>query len=281
MAKKRVGYGAFFCWNCGTPIEKGKENCIHCGMPYSGEERYGNISALGAGGVGWSDMVNSSFFRKYAGGYGKASLVWLIGLSIIIPGALILSGEVNPKGDGLIVLIVVPLIFWVVALLFLRKKFDTREGEWEGVVEGKFEEQKTRMGKNANNSRREDYIEYVITVREKNGDTRCLVDKDNASRYLYFNVGDRIRFHSKKYLKYIEKYDKSRDLGLFCAACGSFNDSRDNYCERCGAPMFKGNLKTSFSNEGAEIKRTNVYCENCGTKLTDGKFCESCGQKVV
>ena len=83
-------------------------------------------------------------------------------------------------------------------------------------------------------------MEYVVTFRQQNGKEIKIVDRDNASNYMYFNIGDYVHCHHRKYLKYIEKYDKSKDLKLFCAACGHYNDVRDNYCEACDAPMLKG-----------------------------------------
>ena len=40
MAKKLFGDGAFFCWNCGKRIEKGKRKCPYCGAHYSGINKY-------------------------------------------------------------------------------------------------------------------------------------------------------------------------------------------------------------------------------------------------
>ena len=54
MAKKIIGYGNFFCWNCGNRIEKRKKTCPNCGSIYSGDGKYGNVQALGAGGIGLS-----------------------------------------------------------------------------------------------------------------------------------------------------------------------------------------------------------------------------------
>ena len=40
MGKKYVGYGDFFCTNCGERIENGARNCPNCGAPYTGRHRY-------------------------------------------------------------------------------------------------------------------------------------------------------------------------------------------------------------------------------------------------
>lgn len=275
-------YNAFFCWNCGSKVDKNARECPRCGARYAGKAKYGSAAALGAGGVGWSDKASDPFFRGYAGKYTKLSIIWMIALSLIIPAILLISGQVEPEGEGLVVLIVVPAVIWVIGLVFLLKKFGGRDKSWDGVVENKTEEQKTRREKEGNqNTRTVSYMEYVITIRRQDGGTKRLVSQDNAANYTYFNIGDHVRFHDKKYLKYLEKYDKSRDAELFCAACGTLNDARDNYCGRCGAPMLKGNPNIPSGYAASALKTdAPAYCESCGAKLTGGDFCESCGVKV-
>ena len=285
MARNSYG-GGFFCWNCGEKTQNGVRICPHCGAKYTGESRYGGAPALGAGGVGWSDQAGDPFFRKYAGKYTKLAIGWMIGLSILIPAILLLTGQVEPEGEGLTVLIVVPAVIWLVGIIFLLKKFGGRDKTWDGVIENKSEEQKVRMEKESNqNKRRVQYMEYTITIRRQDGGVKRLVDADNAANYLYFNIGDQVRVHQTKYLKYIEKYDKSHDPELFCAACGSFNDARDNFCERCGAPMLKGRADIPSTYTAAPVaeptgRERPAYCQSCGAPLTGGDFCESCGAKV-
>ena len=278
--------GGFFCWNCGDKVQKGIKNCPRCGAKYTGANRYGGVPALGAGGIGWSDKACDPFFRRYAGKYTRYSLVWLVALSLLIPAILLISGDVEPEGEGILVLIVVPAVIWLVGGGFLLKKFGGRNKTWDGIVENKTEEVRTRTVKEDNrNTRRVQYMAYVITIRRQDGGIKELVDRENASNYLYFNIGDHVRVHETKYLKYIEKYDKSHDDKLFCAACGSFNDARDNFCERCGAPMLKGRVDmqpaytASPVHESVQRERP-AYCQSCGAKLMGGAFCENCGTKV-
>lgn len=285
MARNRYS-GGFFCWNCGDKTEKDVKRCPRCGADYAGERRYNGAPVIGAGGVGWSNKANDPFFRRYAGKYTRYSLVWLIALSILIPAILLITGDVEPEGEGILVLIVVPAVIWLVGGGFLLKKFGGRNKSWDGVVEDKTEEIKTRIVKDGEHNKRcEQYTEYVTTIRRQGGEVKQLVDRDNASNYLYFNIGDRVRVHDTKYLKYIEKYDKSQDAELFCTACGSLNDARDHYCERCGAPMLKGQTgippSDSVAPPSTPVRQERpVYCCNCGAKLSGGAFCENCGTKV-
>lgn len=290
----------FFCWNCGAKTIKGNSTCPSCNSKYVAKGRYGNTQALGAGGVGWSDRYNDPFFRKYAGKYVKITLVWMLVLSIIIPAILLITNQIEPEGEGLIVMLVVPAVIWLVGILFLLKKYSgSRDKSWDGIVENKTEQQKTRTEKRGKTdcNRTIKYMEYVVVIRRQDGSEKRLTRQDDASDYRYFNIGEHVRFHDSKYLKFLEKYDKSRDTELTCPACHHRNDARDNYCLYCGAPMFKGRLdvppagnapiyaaptmsEVPFVRTIQSNPTAPVYCSACGQKLTGGGFCENCGVRV-
>ncbi len=47
-----------------------------------------------------------------------------------------------------------------------------------------------------------------------------------------------------------------------CAACGSANEEKNRYCDKCGAPLFR-------------------VCPSCGSEQDlDDKFCGNCGAKL-
>lgn len=238
MAKKIIGYGSFFCWNCGKRIENKKKNCPYCGSKYSGEDRYDNYSALGAGGLGWSNKTNHPCFKEYFKNNRKFGLIWLTGISIIVPAALILTGEIKIDTEGIMVIGGVIAVFWIIGLIFLFKNSKNMPA-WDGIVEDKKIFQKTRHKKDREGKKYEEsYTEYIVYVRRENNDIFELKKEDSA-QYDYFRKGDYVHYHGDKYLHYIEKYDKSFDTTVFCACCGDIRDIRDNYCERCGCILLK------------------------------------------
>lgn len=238
MAKKIIGYGNFFCWNCGKRIEKGKKICPNCGSKYSGHDRYGNTSALGAGGVGWSNNTSHPCFKEYFKNNRKYSLIWLIGISIIVPAALILTGEIKIDTEGIMVIGGVIAVFWIIGLVFLFKKRKNMPA-WDGIVEDKRTFQKIRRRKdNGGKKYKESYAEYIVYIRKENNEIFELSNED-STKYDYFRKGDYVHYHGDKSLNYIEKYDKSLDTTVFCACCGDISDIRDNYCERCGCILLK------------------------------------------
>ena len=114
MAKKIIGYGDFFCSNCGERIEKGKMKCPACGAWYSEKKKYGNTSALGSGGIGWSDKIKDPRFAKYDSNYRKYSYIWVGALSVIIPAIMLATGDISLDKEGITV---ISVIIGVVAVL--------------------------------------------------------------------------------------------------------------------------------------------------------------------
>ena len=232
MARKIFGYGDFFCWNCGKHIVKNKSNCPHCKVSYNGKNKYGNTEALGAAGIGWSNNIRHPSLKNYLRNYYKLTLIWLIGLSLIVPGILIAIGDLQLDSEGIIVLKIIIPMFWIVAFIFLYFNFGRNERDWEGEI----------VDKTIFND-----DEYIFTIKKTNG-TIYEYKKKNAERLFdYFQIGDRVHYHGKKHLQYLEKYDKTKDTIIICSSCSSVQDTRDNFCGRCGSILLKGEQPASLS----------------------------------
>ena len=241
MGKKFIGYGDFFCWNCGERIEKGEQICPKCGVKYDGKNKYDNDSALGAGGIGWSEQVGHPSLKNYFKSYCKCVLVWLIGLSILIPTILLLIGDIELDSEGTFVIKGVVTIFWVVGILFLLSLYGRNKPDWDGVVEDKKIIQKTRTRKDREGRKyKESYTEFVIFIRKQDGSLYELAKEDDSTLCEYYRIGDYVRYHGNRFLKYFEKYDKSLDTTIYCVSCGSRRDIRDNFCGGCGCVILKG-----------------------------------------
>ena len=247
MARKRMGYGSFFCWNCGDGIEKGKRVCPNCSAHYSGARKYGDSSALGAGGIGWSNQIGHTCFKRYAQNYRRYSYIWLIALSVFVPILLVTTDDVSLDAEGLMVIGVVVSIFWVFGLGFLAMRYGRNHPDWEGVVEDKRIEQRTGYRKDKDGQKyTEQYTDFIVYVRRQDGALHEIKVSSTGkvrecpAKFEYFNIGDCLHYHGGKYLRYIEKYDKSFDTVIFFASCGQMLDTRDNFCELCGSILLKG-----------------------------------------
>lgn len=276
-----------YCWSCGQKVQSDAERCPFCGAAYAGRDKYGAAIALGAGGIGWSERADDPFFRQYAGRYSRASVGWMFCLGLLIPFLLLVTGQIEPEGEGIGVMLGVPAVIWAIGIIFLLKRYGGRDKSWDGTVTDKSKQDVIRIErvtKYGTRSYREvRHTKYVISFRTQDGESRCMTYWDNSGGYRYLNIGDLVRVHRKKYLKYIEKYDKTQETKLSCAACGYPNDARNNYCELCGAPILKGRAELPpihlSSNEPLDMPP--LYCEVCGARLTGGNFCESCGARVA
>lgn len=119
MAKKKIGYGDFYCVFCGEGVEKKAEICPRCGRPYYSENRYGAVPALGAGGVGWSDQVNNPCFKKNSRKNIFGMIIIMMIISVIIFSAIYFTSdmdfdEVLPIFGGVMA---IEWVFWIVWLI--------------------------------------------------------------------------------------------------------------------------------------------------------------------
>ena len=80
----------------------------------------------------------------------------------------------------------------------------------------------------------------VLFVQLNNHKIKEVSFDDNPTQYAYYQIDDRLKNHQKKNLRALEKFDKSKDVILFCPSCAYMCDTRDNYCQACGSPLLKG-----------------------------------------
>jgi hypothetical protein len=78
---------------------------------------------------------------------------------------------------------------------------------------------------------------YVVKVRKDSGGVKKHKWRDIPGFTAITTIGDRVRHHKGFY--YYEKYDKSQDPQIMCAACMSFVDKEQEVCPRCKCPLLK------------------------------------------
>ncbi|MCR5346684.1 MAG: hypothetical protein K6E38_02825 [Fretibacterium sp.] len=241
MAKKRLGYGDFYCWNCGKNIEKGHDSCPFCGAEYGGDEKFGDVPSPGAGGVGWSHQENHPSFEASHRRNRRMFQIFMVILSLGIGFILfVLPGELEFNEEGLKIYAGVLAIVWAIDLIWYFVSNKSKKG-WEGAVIGKEKEEYTREIRDEDNdtTRTEHHTRYIVHFRKDDGKREKLTVTDSPEWYDYLNEGDRVRYHGKKSMNYYEKYDKSHDEFIPCAGCGSLRDAREKFCGRCGCIILK------------------------------------------
>jgi len=83
----------------------------------------------------------------------------------------------------------------------------------------------------------EDYEQFTVFIRSENGKIHTITAENDDTLYNYYQIGDKVTHHAG--LNSFEKYDKSQDMIIFCNACATLNDIRDDYCYRCECPLLK------------------------------------------
>jgi hypothetical protein len=127
-------------------------------------------------------------------------------------------------------------MFVVIALFQVagRKKGKT----WDGVVVDKTVlAKKRRRNTTGNDYYWENYTEYTVIIRSDQGQKHVITVDDDDTLFNYYQIGDRVRHHAG--LNSYEKFDKSNDSMVFCAACASLNAIEDDVCFRCHCPLLK------------------------------------------
>lgn len=206
-----------YCSKCGKELSDTADFCVDCRAP---------VSRVDAPFVGFSPKINDPSFDKYR----KESKSWSYIFSFIIAAIAIIAFPIYGKVSGEIDW---PFSLYYgfgiggmfILIAFSQSLKNNLDETWDGVVVYK------------NNDMHRDYIDFVFVVKRENGKKYKHKSKDESDLYHYYNIGDKVRHH--KGFMYYEKYDKSKDKQIICAACMSFNDIKEDFCVRCKRPLLK------------------------------------------
>lgn len=193
---------------------------------------------MGGNLTGFSEKINDPSYERYR----KASKKWSYIFSAILAGISVVafpiygsvSGDISFPNSLLYGLGIGGMFFIIAFLQDQRRRKDTT---WEGKAIGKDVYDKTQVKRSGGKSRTVHYKLYVLKVMRENGKVYSHKFIDNSTIFDYYNVGDALKHH-KGFMLY-EKYDKSKDSQIFCIACGTFNDIKDQNCKRCKVPLLK------------------------------------------
>lgn len=218
-----------YCENCGASISEGTNCCPACGnlqivkIPYV-------IPAPG----GFSTNISDPAFAAYKRKSGIWSIVFALILAVI---ALIgfpiygnASGEIEWP-NSLYYGFGIGGMFIAIALMQILKR--ALDKTWDGTIEN----MKTYKQRERVQSGYAFHTYYTMKVRKDSGGVKKHKWRDTPGLYDYYNIGDRVRHHKGFY--YYEKYDKSQDAQIMCAACMSFIDKDQDICPRCKCPLLK------------------------------------------
>lgn len=229
-----------YCNNCGNQLNEGKNFCSSCGMRITPDKNQSTTSIINAaGGTGYSPRISDPLFSKYIKNSNRYAGIFALILAV---GAIIgfyIAGENSSEMDNPESLYIGFGIGGMFLLIALFQIIGRKKGrDWDGtVVDKRVQKKREQHGTGDDDSYWTDYLQYVVFIRGDDGRKHKISVNNDDTRYNYYQIGDRIRFHSG--LNSYEKQDKSKDTIIFCNACASLNDIGNDYCFRCKCPLLK------------------------------------------
>jgi len=186
--------------------------------------------------IGYSEKINDPAMTRYVRNTNRWSAIFALIIAVAAVVGFYIAGETgsdmeNP--EALYIGLSVGSMFLLIALFQIvgRKKSTT----WDGTVVEKKVVIKSRRSKDDDFLK--DYTVFTIYIRNEAGKNYSISAEDDDTQYNYYQIGDKVRHH--KGLNSYEKYDKSKDSIIFCNACASLNDIKDDFCFRCKCPLLK------------------------------------------
>ena len=189
-----------------------------------------------SGLVGFSPKIQDPAFFKYMKSSSRYALVFAAVLAVIATIGMPIYG--NASGEiafpqSLYYGMIIGGMFLLIAIVqTLRKGTDST---WDGVVIDKKSVRRTQSDNDSDIHHH--FMEYRFTVQRESGKKYRHTFRDQPAMYDYYREGDRVRHH--KGSTYYEKYDKSRDSEILCAACLTMNPIGNDFCLRCKCPLLK------------------------------------------
>jgi len=235
-----------YCEHCGEALFENEKFCKYCKNVLEQSSQIGQNqtqealeSNINSSYIGFSSRINDSAFSKYVNNTNRWSGIFAIILAFAAVIGFFIYGETSSEMENpqaLFIGLGIGGMFFLIALFTIigRSKSKT----WDGtVIDKKIQSKHRRKSTTDDDYYWIDYNVYSVFIQSNSGDTKKISVEDDDTVYNYYQIGDRVRYH--KGLNSYEKYDKSKDTIIFCNACASLNDMRDDYCFRCKCPLLK------------------------------------------
>lgn len=223
------------CSSCGAQVGETAKFCPSCGaVQQAAPVITGQGQSQAMPFVGFSSRINHPAFATYLKHSSQWSVIFACILAVIALIGFPIYG--NASGDiafpaSLLYGFGIGCLFIFIALGQILRK--NKDKTYDGTVISK---NIYRSAEN-NGGHIEHHTNYVIKVQNNKGKVKTHKWQDSPGLYSYYNQGDIVRHH--KGFSYYEKYDKSQDAQILCAACLQLCDKRLDACPRCKCPLLK------------------------------------------
>lgn len=218
------------CSQCHHELDHDAFFCEHCGHKVDGPP----VSQ-----PGYSLKISDPAFNRYLKNSNAWSAYFAIGLALIAVIGFFIAGEMgvdnleNPQalmiGGGVGSLFLLIAFFQIIG----RKRSKT----WDGQVTNKYNTLKKERIKDDTGTYTREYMVYTVVITDRQGKDHHITSRNDDTLYQYWSIGDHVRHHAG--LNTYEKFDKTKDTIIFCAACATLCDINDDVCFRCKCPLLK------------------------------------------
>lgn len=220
------------CPKCGADSPQSIRFCTVCGSAIQDSEENNKKK------VGFSSQINDPAFSKYLKNTKRWAFIFACVLALIVVVSFYIYGETssemkNPEA----IFIGLGIGGMFIGIAMFKSSGINNSITWDGLVVDKKIEKKRRKRHSGNDIYWQNYIVYTIFIRSDSGKMHTSSTEDDDTVFNYYQNGDKVRHHGG--LKSYEKYDKSKDDIIFCNACATLNDIRDDTCFRCRCPLLK------------------------------------------
>ncbi|MDF2684880.1 MAG: hypothetical protein K0S55_61 [Clostridia bacterium] len=228
------------CMYCNEIINEEAKFCTCCGKEIPIKDSFlqqqASIIQNNSSLIGFSRKIDDPLYNKYKKNSSSWSIIFALILAVIAVIAFPVYGNISGELEMPVSLYYgmgIGGMFIIIAFLQTLKR--NLDNTWDGTIIDK----KTyeRISYDNNNDSHHHYIQYVLIIRRNSGKIHKHRWNDIPGLFNYYNIGDCVRHHKGFY--YYEKYDKSKDTQILCAACLSMNDINSEYCNRCKCPLLK------------------------------------------
>ncbi len=221
-----------YCQHCGAAIENARF-CPSCGGKQNSQEQTESFNTNRL--VGYSDKINDPRIAAVMKKMNSSGIVFTFILAVVVVIGFTVAGAAEAGGFEL------PSAFFmgvgigglIIVIAFFQKLRTKNDKTWNGVIIDK------QVKQPSYSERRQGYYQtkYTVHIRLENGKTKTMQYTEDL--FNYYQIGDHVRHHAGTASHILEKYDKSNDTVIYCIACTSKNDIKNDLCHRCKSPLLK------------------------------------------
>lgn len=222
-----------YCQHCGEEMPEKAKTCPSCEGEQSRQETESSLTNRKL--VGFSDRINDPRIAAVMKKINSSGMVFTYILAVVAVLGFTVVGAAEVGGFELPSAAYMGLAIGglLVVIGFFQRAGAKKDKTWDGTIVDK----KTKEASYSERRQGDYQTQYLLYIRRDDGKTKKI--SCTKEYFDYIRICERVRHHAGTADYILEKYDKSRDSIIFCIACTSKNDIKNDLCYRCKCPLLK------------------------------------------